>query len=93
MDIAHRSCLGIVKLKSLLRSKVYWYNMDKDIENLIQSCPSCQKIGKQNKPSPVKMTALPTSPWSHIAADFYGNLLTGEKILVITDLFSKFPVV
>ncbi|XP_057292617.1 uncharacterized protein K02A2.6-like [Hydractinia symbiolongicarpus] len=93
MEIAHRSCLGIVKLKSLLRCKVYWYNMDKDIENLIQSCPSCQKIRRQNKPTPVQMTELPTSTWSHIAADFYGNLPTGEKILVITDLFSKFPIV
>lgn len=93
MEIAHRSCLGIVKLKSLLRCKVYWYNMDRDIENLIQSCPSCQKIGRHNKPTPVQMTELPTSPWSHIAADFYGNLPTGEKILVITDSFSKFPIV
>ncbi|XP_057302755.1 uncharacterized protein K02A2.6-like [Hydractinia symbiolongicarpus] len=90
MEIAHRSCLGIVKLKSLLRCKVYWYNMDRDIENLIQSCPSCQKIGRHNKPTPVQMTELPTSPWSHCSR---GNLPTGEKILVITELFSKFPIV
>ncbi|XP_057296211.1 uncharacterized protein K02A2.6-like [Hydractinia symbiolongicarpus] len=51
MEIAHRSCLGIVKLKSLPRCKVYWYNMDRDIKNLIQSCPSCQKIGRHNKPT------------------------------------------
>ncbi|XP_057310309.1 uncharacterized protein LOC130648286 [Hydractinia symbiolongicarpus] len=35
MEIAHYSCLGIVKLKSLLRCKVYWYNKDRDIDNLV----------------------------------------------------------
>ena len=93
MQIVHRSCLGIVKLKNILRSKVYWYNMDKDIENLIANCSSCQKLSKTQKPTPVKMTELPKSPWEHIAGDFYGTLPTGEKIIVITDLFSKFPIV
>ena len=93
IDIVHRSCLGIVKMKNIFRCKVYWYNMDKDIENLVNTCPSCQKLSKTQKPTPVQMTKLPKAPWSQIAADFYGPLPTGEKLLVVTDLFSKFPIV
>ena len=35
LDIAHDSHLGIVKKKQMLRSKVYRYNMDKEVETLI----------------------------------------------------------
>ena len=40
LNIVHKSHLGNSKMKSLLRSKVYWYSMDKDIEDFIASCPS-----------------------------------------------------
>ena len=66
--------------------------MDKDIENLVNTCPSCQKLSKTQTPTPVQMTNLPKAPWSQITADFYGPLPTGEKLLVVTDLFSKFQI-
>ena len=93
MKIIHQSHLGIVKTKSILRTKVYWNGLDKDIETFIKTCQQCQKISKPSKPTPVTMTELPTSPWEIIAADFYGPLPTGEKILAIIDLYSKFPIV
>ena len=83
----------MVKLKSVLRAKVYRYNMDKDIENLVNTCPSYQKLSKPQKLTPVQMTNLPKAPWSKIAADFYGALPTGETLLLVTDLFSKSPIV
>ena len=55
IDIVHRSCLGVVKLKNIHRCKVYWYNMDKDIENLVNTCPSCQQLSKTQNPTPVQI--------------------------------------
>ena len=39
------------------------------------------------------MTDLHKRPWEKIAADFCGDLPTGEKLLVIIDLYSKMPIV
>ena len=46
VQLAHKGHLGIVKTKSLLRTKVYFPNMDKMVENLIKDCVSCQATGK-----------------------------------------------
>ena len=93
LDIIHSSCLGIVKTKSALRTKVYWPKMDDDVEQLIKTCTRCQIISKPIKQTPVTMTDLPNGPWEAIAADLYGDLPTGEKMLVFTDLYSKFPII
>jgi hypothetical protein len=39
------------------------------------------------------MTKLPEKPWSHVSADFYGPLPTGEYLLVLMDDYSRFPIV
>lgn len=41
-----------------LRSKVYWYKMDKDIEDLVNNCLSCQKLSNTRQTPPVHMTVL-----------------------------------
>ena len=92
-DIVHKSCLGIVKTKQLLRTKLYWKGMDQDIENFIKPCRSCQLLEQPMKESPVIMNELPKAPWEKISADFSSELPTGEKLLVIIDMFSKFPII
>ena len=39
------------------------------------------------------MNELPKVPWNSIAANVYGPLQTGEKLLVLVDYYSKFPVI
>ena len=38
----HEGHLGIVKMKSLAHSYIWWPKIDKDIEHLAKSCPGCQ---------------------------------------------------
>ncbi len=38
----HEGHLGIVKMKSLARSYIWWPKIDKDIEHLSKSYPACQ---------------------------------------------------
>ena len=40
---------------------------------------------------PLSMTDLPPEPWQLIAADIFGPLPTGQKILVLKCLHSKWP--
>ena len=37
----HATHPGVVKMKALARSIVWWPNLDKDIEDVVTSCQSC----------------------------------------------------
>ena len=88
INISHRGHLGITKTKGLLRSKVYWPNMSKDVET-----NACQAVTNSEKPEPLKPSPLPTAPWCEISVDFHGPLPSGENLLVILDEYSRFPIV
>ncbi len=42
----HDTHLGIIKMKALAHSYVWWPNMDKGIEETISLCPTCQAAQK-----------------------------------------------
>ena len=42
LAIGHEHHQGIVKTKALLREKVWWPGIDRQIESLIKSCHACQ---------------------------------------------------
>lgn len=47
----HEGHLGVVKMKSLARSYVWWPGMDSQIENLAKSCTGCQQNQCQPQPA------------------------------------------
>ena len=93
MKIAHEGHLGIEKCKSLLRMKVYWPKMQADMERFISNCNACKANSKANAPEPLHPSELPEAVWSEISIDFYGPVPTGEKLFVVIDLYSRFPLV
>lgn len=84
----HKSHLGIVKTKALARSYIWWPKLDKDIEDLVKSCHSCQL----HQASPPKSEFIPWQPadhvWSRVHVDYAGPI-QGNYLLVIVDSFSK----
>ena len=42
LQLAHSQHQGISKRKALLREKVWWPNINRDVEQLTKSCHSCQ---------------------------------------------------
>ncbi|CAB4043006.1 Transposon Ty3-G Gag-Pol poly [Paramuricea clavata] len=95
IHLAHIGHQGIIKTKRLLRSKVWFPNIDKMVEETIQNCLPCQVAtsGNHPPPEPLKMTQLPSEPWKEVAMDFLGPFPTGEYFLVVIDAFSRFPEV
>ena len=91
IEIAHQGHLGICKVKSLLREKVYWLGRDADTNEFISRCTPCQANSRIPPPDPVNMSTLPEKLFEEISVDFYGPLPNGEKLLSITDLHSRFP--
>ena len=94
LAIAHKRHQGIVKTKALLREKVWWPGMDRQIESLIKSCHACQVTAQPTvKCEPLKMSEIPKSPWEVIALDLQGLYPTGDYLLVVIDYRSRYPIV
>lgn len=94
IDIAHEGHLGLVKTKQLLRSKIWFPNIDALVEEKIKSCLSCQATGTGgSQMAPLQMSPFPKAPWTMISVDFYGPFGNGEYLGVSYDEYSKFPVV
>jgi hypothetical protein len=93
MALAHEGHQGVTKTKALLRSKVWFAGLDKDTEAVIRNCIPCQANSNKSQYAPVEMTPMPDRPWELISADFCGPLPSGDYLLVVTDQYSKYPVV
>ena len=93
IEIAHRGHLGMEKVKQIIRSKIYWKGMNDDIKRALSHCEACQAVRPPIAPTPLKPSPLPEQPWEEIAIDIFGPLPSGEKLLVIIDLYSRFPII
>ena len=93
VKIAHEGHLGITKTKNLLRSRVWFPKMDKITEKVIRNCMACKVTTPQTARLPLKMTELPKGPMAKVSSDFYGSLPTGEYVLLVNCLYSRYPMV
>ena len=93
IELAHQGHPGIVRTKSLLREKVWFPYIDKQVEELCKSCIPCLASVSKNESEPLNMSELPDGPWTEISADFYGPLSSNTYLLVIVDDYSRYPVV
>ena len=93
-QLGHVGHQGVEKTKSLLREKIWYPNMSKRVEEIIQRCIACQTVGQPNPPEPMGSVPTETKPWSSLAIDFDGPIpQSGQYLLVVTDIYSKFPEV
>ena len=53
LEVIHDTHPGIVKMKAIARSYVWWPNIDAQIEEKARSCPTCQKNKQNSSPCPV----------------------------------------
>ena len=84
----HSSHPGIVRMKAISRSQVWWPSVDKAIEQTVQDCKACQEMRAQPPPSPLTPWPWPTNPWERIHIDFAGPFM-GSMFVVVVDAHSK----
>ncbi|UYV64979.1 hypothetical protein LAZ67_3002638, partial [Cordylochernes scorpioides] len=90
MEQLHETHPGIVQMKAIARSHVWWPGMDKAIENRVERCENCQLVRNNPKPSPVHPWTAPVKPWSRIHIDYAGPF-HGRTFLIVVDSMSKWP--
>lgn len=93
ISLAHEDHAGMVRCKQRLRSKLWWPEMDKQVEERIRCCHPCQLVSRSPRPEPMEPTKLPKKPWSKLAIDVCGPFPTGEQVVVLTDYYSRWPEV
>ncbi|XP_048854231.1 uncharacterized protein K02A2.6-like [Brienomyrus brachyistius] len=88
----HTAHPGVVRMKSLARSYVWWPGIDSQIELQAKACHACQHVQKDPGLAPLHPWSWPSSPWERIHVDFAGPF-EGHMYLVIVDAHSKWPEV
>ncbi|XP_042146269.1 uncharacterized protein K02A2.6-like [Ixodes scapularis] len=88
LELLHTTHPGIVRMKALARSTVWWPGIDQDIERKVRTCLPCQ----ETRPQPARARLHPwefaRNPWSRIHIDFAGPF-QGKVFLLVVDAHSK----
>ena len=88
LRLLHEGHPGIIRMKSLTRSVVWWPGIDSAIEEAVKTCLSCQENAKSSPPAPIHPWEWPSQLWSRIHIDYAGPFL-GKMFLVVVDAHSK----
>ena len=88
LEKLHSSHQRVVKMKSLDRCHIWWPQIDKDIEHLARSCPSCQSNAKMPGKVILHPWVWPERPFQQFHIDFAGPFLN-SMFLLLVDAHSK----
>lgn len=88
LEELHQGHLGIVKMKAIARSYVYWKGIDHDIEETVKNCSDCIKFKLDPVKAKVHHWEYPSAPWERIHVDFAGPIFE-RMFLIIVDAHSK----
>uniref|UniRef100_A0A5S6PZZ1 RNA-directed DNA polymerase n=1 Tax=Trichuris muris TaxID=70415 RepID=A0A5S6PZZ1_TRIMR len=82
--------MGMVGMKALARSHVYWPGLDAQIEDLVRRCPQCASTAKLLIKHTLCPWPVPTKPWSRLHVNYAGPF-QGHYFLVVVDALTKWP--
>ena len=92
MELLHSTHIGMVGMKSLARSYVWWNKLDSDIEELARTCRACGQHGKSLPKLIDHPWVKPTGPFQRVHMDYAGPFMNCMW-LVLQDAFSRWPEV
>ena len=88
----HTGHPGVVRMKALARSFVWWPGIDQHIERLCCDCDGCQANASAPPKAPLHPWEWPSQPWQRLHIDFAGPF-HGTMWLIVVDAHSKWPEV
>ena len=89
LEELHLGHPGIVRMKELGHSYVWWPNMDQEVGQTVRNCNSCQQVKKPPAPAPLTPWLWPSNPWHRIHVDYAQDKMGHYFILV--DAHSRWP--
>ena len=88
LQLLHDTHPGINKMKALARSYVWWPGIDKDIQETVKKCSTCQLHRPDPPQAPIHPWEYPTRAWQRVHIDHAGPF-KGHMFLVLIDAYSK----
>ena len=92
LEELHDGHLGVVKMKALARSYVWWPNISGQLEELAKACSGCQHNQKMPTKAPLYPWEWATAPWQRIHIEYAGPF-QNSMFLVVVDAHSNWPEV
>lgn len=86
LELLHEQHIGIVRMKMLARSEVWWPGLDDDIERYVSVCETCQKFRSAQKET-FSSWSRANGAWQRIHMDFFQKF--GKYFLLIVDSYSR----
>ena len=91
LEKVYQGHLGISKFQNRARQCVYWPGINKDIEWLVEACPTCQRHRPQEQGNHWSQQHHLIDHGSTLGAEFM--LFDGIEYLVIFNYYSKMPII
>ena len=88
LEELHNAHSGIVRMKAVGRSLMWWPGIDQDIEKTAKTCDICMRSRPKPTEAPLQPWSFPDRPWSRLHIDYAGPFM-GRMMLVVTDAHSK----
>ena len=87
-DMLHEAHPGIVRMKALARSYVWWPKIDTELEAHCSKCEICQTRARSPPVVPLHPWSWPSTPWSRVHVDHAGPFM-GKMFFIMCDAHSK----
>ena len=88
LQTLHDVYVGMVRMKAIARSYMWWPRMDADIEQLLRECRTCKLQAQTPARAPLHLWEWPWSLWSRVHIDFAGPY-QGHIFFIVVDACSK----
>ena len=86
----HRDHSGMSQMKAIARSYLWWPGLDREIEEMVHGCQSCQSVKNAPPGASLQPWTWPSQPWKRVHLDFAGPV-EGSMFLLVVDVHSKWP--
>lgn len=84
----HTGHPGVVRMKEVGWSYVWWPSLDREITEWVAGCRSCQLSRPAALSAPPQEWEIPRGPWSRLHIDFAGPYM-GRSFFIVVDALSK----
>ena len=83
----HSGHQGLNKCRLRANQCVWWPKLSSELMELVNSCTTCRKAGKQ-QPQPLITSTLPELPWQKVGTDLFE--WRKKNYLLIVDYYSRY---
>ena len=91
LEDIHAGHQGVTKSQLLAKSVVYWPDINRNIEEFVQSCETCQNALPSQPHEPLMQHDIPERAWQTVGTDLFH--WDDSDYLLIVDYYSKFPYI